>query len=169
MEVQVNKELCEGCGICISACPAGAISLVDGIAEIDKALCTQCFVCIKVCPKSAVSSTELPEQVNLKVLRVVPEHETIIAEPVLPPFTHPFSVVLSSVGSVLLPRLADVLINALERHFIQSEKNSLYPTSQNPVVPIRQSGRGYQRRIRGGSQWHKTKEIMEKFIKKGGE
>ena len=156
MEVHVNKELCEGCGDCISVCPAGAISIVDGVAEIDKLLCTQCQACIKACPPAAISITELPTRENLKLPQVV-EQKAINLEPVLLPAKYRFLSVLSNVGSVLLPRLADMVINALERHSIQGEKKLINPTSQNYEGPVRHSGRGYQHRIQGGRQSRKRK------------
>jgi ferredoxin len=35
MKMQVNQELCAGCGTCMDECPEGAIQLVDQKAVID--------------------------------------------------------------------------------------------------------------------------------------
>ena len=46
---------CTGCGACISACPAGAISFVAGDAIVcnDRSLCTGCGACVDVCLNEA--------------------------------------------------------------------------------------------------------------------
>ncbi|MEM4598589.1 MAG: ATPase, T2SS/T4P/T4SS family [Candidatus Diapherotrites archaeon] len=54
--IAIDQELCDGCGLCIKACPYHAISLVDGKA----AKCDLCaehsfeVVCARDCPKGAV-------------------------------------------------------------------------------------------------------------------
>ncbi len=53
---KVNKEKCTGCGICVNACPVGAISMVDGKARIDNDKCTDCGNCVQVCPLNAIYS-----------------------------------------------------------------------------------------------------------------
>ena len=32
--IKINKEECNGCGLCVSACHEGAIGIVDGKAEL---------------------------------------------------------------------------------------------------------------------------------------
>lgn len=54
-----DHELCTHCEECISACPAGAIALVDKIV-IDVNLCTFCCACIKACPVVALSLAGTP-------------------------------------------------------------------------------------------------------------
>ena len=46
----VRAIYCVGCGICVSKCPNGAISIINGKAVIDKALCTHCEKCLGECP-----------------------------------------------------------------------------------------------------------------------
>lgn len=41
---------CDGCGICVKACPTGAIS-ADNPRRTDKTLCIACARCIALCPK----------------------------------------------------------------------------------------------------------------------
>ncbi len=56
---QVNVEKCTQCEICITSCPAGAISL-DTSIEIDPQKCTFCCACIKNCPEEAISIAAPP-------------------------------------------------------------------------------------------------------------
>ena len=55
MTAVVNKELCTGCGECVSSCPLDAIELKGEFAEIDPAACGDCGSCVDVCPVSAIS------------------------------------------------------------------------------------------------------------------
>ncbi|WP_378955775.1 FAD-binding protein [Pelosinus sp. sgz500959] len=54
MAVEVNKEECIGCSVCVSTCPFGAIVMEDGKAVITDA-CTVCGACVDVCPVSAIT------------------------------------------------------------------------------------------------------------------
>lgn len=49
----IDKELCIGCGICESACPFGAIAVVDGCAVVGDG-CTLCGSCVETCDSGAL-------------------------------------------------------------------------------------------------------------------
>ena len=51
----VNKDVCVGCGTCVDICPVGAISMVDGKAQIDKNVCISCGACMGACPVNAIT------------------------------------------------------------------------------------------------------------------
>jgi len=57
--LDINKELCTGCGACVDACPFGALQLVDDLAVVDDQ-CTACGACLDVCPVEALSLPERP-------------------------------------------------------------------------------------------------------------
>ena len=44
---------CNGCGLCVTHCPASAISLRDG-TPMWNAQCYQCMCCINICPQQAI-------------------------------------------------------------------------------------------------------------------
>lgn len=53
----VKKKKCVGCGICVSACPAGdkAIGVKNGRAAYDYSKCIKCYCCQEMCPKEAIT------------------------------------------------------------------------------------------------------------------
>jgi NADPH-dependent glutamate synthase beta subunit-like oxidoreductase/NAD-dependent dihydropyrimidine dehydrogenase PreA subunit len=56
-EIEVNSDLCSGCGVCVAVCPYGASRLetVEGKLRsvVDDAKCKRCGVCVTVCPSGA--------------------------------------------------------------------------------------------------------------------
>jgi predicted aldo/keto reductase-like oxidoreductase len=45
---------CAGCGACVAACPAGALSVDGGRAVVDRARCLLCGYCGAACPEMAI-------------------------------------------------------------------------------------------------------------------
>ena len=55
----VDKNICIGCGTCVSICPVEAISFgEDGKAQIDKTKCIRCGDCQASCPVEAIDINE---------------------------------------------------------------------------------------------------------------
>ena len=52
--VYVDSKLCDGCGLCVEACPNGAIQITEGVALIDPTSCQETGACLEVCPQSAL-------------------------------------------------------------------------------------------------------------------
>ncbi len=54
--VQIDEELCSGCGLCVTPCAEGAIEIRDGKAHvISDELCDGAGFCLAVCPSGALS------------------------------------------------------------------------------------------------------------------
>lgn len=57
--IEIDEELCDGCGQCIDACAEGAIQLVDGKARVIKEeFCDGLGACIGDCPTGALEVVE---------------------------------------------------------------------------------------------------------------
>ena len=57
--INIEKEKCNGCGLCVSACHEGAIAMVDGKAELIRDdYCDGLGNCLPACPTGAITFVE---------------------------------------------------------------------------------------------------------------
>ena len=57
--IEINEELCDGCGQCVIACAEGAIKIINGKAKvISDNLCDGLGACIGDCPQGALKIVE---------------------------------------------------------------------------------------------------------------
>ena len=57
--IQIDKEKCNGCGLCVNACHEGAIEMVDGKAKLTREdYCDGLGDCLPACPMNAISFIE---------------------------------------------------------------------------------------------------------------
>lgn len=54
MVAKVNTDECTACGLCVEACPVGAIT-VDDFAVVSPDECTDCGACAGECPSNAIT------------------------------------------------------------------------------------------------------------------
>lgn len=74
--ISIDHEKCNGCGICISDCPEGALQLIDGKARlVGDLLCDGLGACMGACPENAISVEEREAE---------PYNETKVMENILP-------------------------------------------------------------------------------------
>ncbi len=61
--IEIDEELCDGCGQCILACAEGALELVDGKAKlVGELYCDGLGACLGDCPLGALTIVERPAQ-----------------------------------------------------------------------------------------------------------
>lgn len=57
--IQIDEELCNGCGLCVPSCAEGAIQIVDGKARLVKdQYCDGLGACLGECPQGALKIIE---------------------------------------------------------------------------------------------------------------
>ncbi len=57
--IEIDEELCDGCGECVTACEEGAIQIVDGVAKVvNDVFCDGLGACIGDCPLDALKIVE---------------------------------------------------------------------------------------------------------------
>ncbi len=75
----IEEEKCSRCGICLSICPHGAISMDEKGAHIDPAFCKGCGLCYASCATKAIRLLNLEDYQILKMAEVAfaqtPPHE----------------------------------------------------------------------------------------------
>jgi NAD-dependent dihydropyrimidine dehydrogenase PreA subunit len=156
MVIQVNQELCTGCGVCIDACSVGAIHLLDQQAVIDDALCTACEACIEACPNEAITAHSIIEpSVSIVTLPAAEAHpvpvweKTALPEKAVPTrgLVPLAGAALGFLGREVAPRLVDVVVNTLERRLARSTTTTVSPVPTYMQVRTTR-GRGERRQVR---------------------
>jgi NAD-dependent dihydropyrimidine dehydrogenase PreA subunit len=156
MVIQVDQELCTGCGTCVEVCAHGAIQLWDQQAVIDQTLCKQCEACMEVCPNQAIRIVALPVNRSPSVVVPAPEIQIVPAgnrsmiteaRDSKSSIASLAGVALMYLGREVLPKLVDTLISGLERRLTEPATISL---SGSPTASPRYAsqGKGKARRIR---------------------
>ncbi|MBI5074042.1 MAG: nitroreductase family protein [Nitrospirae bacterium] len=62
--IEIDSDLCTGCGLCISVCPTGTLSLVDGKAAVTEGDSISCGHCEAVCPQAAIRVPAIDEAMS---------------------------------------------------------------------------------------------------------
>ena len=57
--IEINEELCDGCGQCVPDCAEGALQVVDGkVKVLADRYCDGLGACLEACPKDALTIIE---------------------------------------------------------------------------------------------------------------
>lgn len=74
--INIVKELCTGCGLCVKSCPGFLFTIKDNIAVVDSRICLECGHCGAVCPSEAII-LELPRAKIDKELVITPSFDEV--------------------------------------------------------------------------------------------
>ena len=150
--MQVDGEKCTGCGDCLDACANNAISMIAGKAVIDLDACLGCGACVDACPVDAIPQVELPVRVEPRLAQPVVAQEAAALELSPSHRSVPWAeAALAFVGREIVPRIADVLVAALERRL--SQPASLPATTSRLTASQGRLGTGRPRRHRRRAGW----------------
>jgi nitroreductase/NAD-dependent dihydropyrimidine dehydrogenase PreA subunit len=53
-EIEIDRDFCTGCGLCVTVCPTGTLSVVEGKANASGGESISCGHCEAICPQNAV-------------------------------------------------------------------------------------------------------------------
>ncbi len=57
--IEINEDLCDGCGLCAGGCHEGALRIIDGKARlVGESLCDGLGACIGECPRGALKTIQ---------------------------------------------------------------------------------------------------------------
>jgi NAD-dependent dihydropyrimidine dehydrogenase PreA subunit len=80
--ISIDQEKCNGCGLCVSDCPEGALQIIEGKARlVGDLLCDGLGACLKTCPENAISVEERDAEPydEIKVLEnMIPQGSGVI-------------------------------------------------------------------------------------------
>ena len=161
--LSIDRERCDGCGLCVDICPNNAIDLRDKVAFINYERCEECLVCLDECPQFAITATEtfapqgydeisvveIPEK-KIEVLPSTPEKEIE---------TDSLGVTFRNTITDLLPRLASLAVDWLEnRSTTLQESNGYKSGSSRKKTSPRQGQRGRSGQHKRRQQRNRTRK-----------
>lgn len=68
---EVDRDRCNGCRVCVTVCPYGAIEIAEGKARVNEVLCEGCGACTASCPVGAIQLRNYSEEQALEVVKAV--------------------------------------------------------------------------------------------------
>jgi Fe-S-cluster-containing hydrogenase component 2 len=144
--IEVNNELCIGCGACVRACPVSAIHLREGNVYIEESKCTGCQKCIQICPVDALAVIEPVFSLatgNAQEVQVLPVRSPVESDS---GYTSWKSIAFNAFFQQVFPRLIDVATAYLENRQVTMEQEQEPIRGSTFVKPIHRRRR--QRRGR---------------------
>ncbi|MCF8120451.1 MAG: 4Fe-4S binding protein, partial [Deltaproteobacteria bacterium] len=75
--IEIDADQCNGCIVCMKACPTKAIRVREGLARIE-GVCINCCECMRTCPRNAISVSGFQDEDLCGGDRVVVSPSTVL-------------------------------------------------------------------------------------------
>ncbi len=62
--IEIDRDRCNGCGLCITVCPTGTLSLIEGKSTVSGGKSIFCGHCEAVCPQEAIHVTVIDKEMS---------------------------------------------------------------------------------------------------------
>ena len=80
--INIDRDKCNGCGICIPNCHEGALQIIDGKAAlVSELMCDGLGACIGYCPEGAITIEEREAEAYNEMLvleRIIPQGKNVL-------------------------------------------------------------------------------------------
>ncbi|MEA3317310.1 MAG: [Fe-Fe] hydrogenase large subunit C-terminal domain-containing protein [Bacteroidota bacterium] len=136
--VYTVKNRCRVCYTCVRECPAKAIKIINGQAEIINERCIACGNCTKVCSQGAKVFLNTKEYV-LEILKEPKKNIAIVAPSFPAEFDYNYKILVGMIKKLGFDIVSEVafgadLVAAKYRELIDKSKDQRYISSDCPAV-----------------------------------
>jgi NAD-dependent dihydropyrimidine dehydrogenase PreA subunit len=123
--IAIDQEKCNGCGLCASGCPEGALKVIDGKARlVGDLLCDGLGACLQTCPEDAISVEEREAE---------PYNEARVLENIIPQGPNVLKAHLEHLSSHGQTLYLQQALSHLREHRIPLEFSPEEPKAQAPM------------------------------------
>ncbi|MCX7826519.1 MAG: 4Fe-4S binding protein [Verrucomicrobiae bacterium] len=133
--IEIDQEKCDGCGLCLPACPEGALQLRDGKARLlSDSFCDGLGACLGHCPRGAITVKEReaePYDERKVIANIIQQGPRVIREHLKHLKEHAEHDYLAQAAAVLKASGIENPLNGETKHMTRAAAHRGCPGSQS--------------------------------------